>query len=254
MENDNKKILQKVIVDSGYCSRRRATELIKAGRIKVNGAVAEVGLKVFSNDEIEIDGKKIENKQDKIYIIINKPEGYVCTNRSFKGEDNIFDLLVDKNGEKLKQRLFVVGRLDKNSRGLVLITNDGELTQKITHPSFEHEKTYKVLIKNEKLYHAPGVKIKNYPEDIILRLKNGFRIEGGMAKIKDGEYLGEGKFRIVLTQGIKRQIRLMFKELGLEVIDLKRTRIGCKKCGIDLGNLRCGEWRKMKLSEIEKLK
>ncbi len=248
MKNNNKIILQKFIVNTGYCSRRQATDIIKAGRANVNGHKAELGEKVFPNDDVKIDNKKIEGGQEKIYIIINKPETYVCTNRKFKGEDSIFDLLVDKNGQKLKQRLFVVGRLDKNSHGLVLITNDGELTQRITHPSFEHEKTYEVLIKNEKL------KMKNYPEDIILRLKKGFRIEGGMAKIKSGKYLGGGKFRIVLTQGIKRQIRLMFQELGLTVVNLKRTRIGTCDCGIDLGNLKCGEWRKLKISEIEKLK
>jgi 16S rRNA U516 pseudouridylate synthase RsuA-like enzyme len=260
-ENNNKIVLQKFIADSGFCSRRKAEELIRDGKVKVNGELAELGARVFVNDEVEVSGKLIENNTEKIYIIINKPEGYVCTNRSFKGEKNIFDLLVDGK-EKLKQRLFVVGRLDKNSRGLVLLTNDGELTQRITHPSFQHEKEYEVEISplERGVPGNPGEGCDNNKKiskqlinDLILKFKKGVKIENKIAKAKEVIYLGNNKFKIILTQGIKRQIRLMFKEFGLEVEDLKRVRIDCGGCGINLGNLKCGEWRKLKISEIEKL-
>lgn len=237
--NKNKIVLQKFIVDSGYCSRRQATDIIKTGRIKINGEIAELGAKVFPDDDIRIGENKIKCQANKTYIILNKPKGYVCTKREFKGEKNIFELV------RVPERLFAVGRLDKDSRGLVLLTNDGALTEKLTHPRYEHEKEYYVQISNSKF------KISNeFINDIILKLKKGIKIEGGLAKIKKGKYLGNRKFKIVLTQGIKRQIRLMFKTFGLDVVDLERTRIN----NIKLEDLKEGEWRKLKNNEIEKLK
>jgi 23S rRNA pseudouridine2604 synthase len=245
--NMEKIVLQKFIADSGHCSRRQATELIKAGKVKVNGRVAEPGLKVFINDEVRIGRKKIGPAAEKIYIIINKPEGYVCTNRSFKNEHNIFELLVS-SGQELKQRLFVVGRLDKNSRGLVLLTNDGELAQRIAHPSFRHEKQYEVRISK---LHTPIPKSRI--SEIIDNFTKGIKIDGKPVKAKRVQYLGDYRFSLVLTQGMKRQIRRMFAAVGLKVTDLKRTRIGCQGRGIELGGLKCGQWRKLSLSEIKKL-
>jgi len=221
-------VLQKFIADSGYCSRRKAEDLIRNGEVRVNGKVAALGGRVDDGDEVLVEGKIIKTESEKYYIVLNKPVGYTCTNRKFKDEKNVFDLV------DVKERLHVVGRLDKNSRGLVLLTNDGDLTQKLTHPSFEHEKEYIVKIKNQKL------KIK----DILENLNSGVDIgeRDGVILAKDVKYLGHEKFMIVLTEGKKRQIRRMFEAVGCEVLDLVRVRIG----GIKLGNLKEGEWKHVK--------
>ena len=128
-------ILQKYIVESGFCSRREATELIKEGRVFVNGEIAEPGKRVVEGDEVEINGKQIKKIENKIYIKLNKPVDYTCTNKSFKNENNVYELISDDY-----RGLHIVGRLDKDSRGLVVLTNDGDFTQEMTHPSNNHEK------------------------------------------------------------------------------------------------------------------
>lgn len=242
--------LQKRIADSGHCSRREAEKLIRNGKVKVNDQVARLGERVREEDVITIGKKTITPDEEKVYIIINKPEGYVCSNRKFKGEKNIFDLLLEKKGRelKLKHRLFVVGRLDKNSHGLVLVTNDGELTHQITHPRFQHEKEYKVRIKNYDL------RFKNGSQKVVEKLMRGIRIDGKLANAKKVEYLGNGEFKIILTQGIKRQIREMFKALRFEIKDIKRTRIHVGQTSIGLGDLKKGKWRRLRDEEIAKLK
>ena len=229
-------ILQKYISNSGYCSRRKAEEFIRLGQVRVNGKIAELGMKVLENDKIKVDDKLIVLPKKKIYIILNKPVGVTCTNRKFKGEKNVFEFLPAEF-----KNLHVVGRLDKNSHGLVLLTNDGDMTMRLTHPRFGHEKRYVVQlkIKNEEL------KIKG----IVNSFLNGIDIGDGdgIAKAKNVEYLENNKFEIALTEGKKRQIRRMFKVLGLGVIDLKRTAIG----DIELGNLEEGLWKKLNNSEIK---
>lgn len=241
--------LSKFIANNSNYSRRAAVELIKKGKIQVNREVASIGQKVSNNDIIKIGNKTIKPNSEKIYIIVNKPGGYVCSNRKFKGEDNVFDLLVDKE-KNLKQKLFVVGRLDKNSRGLVLLTNDGDLTQQISHPKYRHEKKYEVKILS-KTKELPVKEVKN----IINSFKQGIDIgEGdGIVKTKKTIFRGKNAFDIILSQGKKRQIRRMFNILGYKVIDIKRTRIGSQANGINLGKLKKGEWRCLKYSEIEKL-
>lgn len=266
-------ILQKFIVDSGYCSRRQATELIRSGQVKVNNKAAELGQKVLLSDKVQVNDKVLKIKTEKIYLIINKPKGYVCSNRKFKNEDNIFDLLVNTKGELIysKEKLFVVGRLDKNSRGLVLITNDGDMAQKITHPKYEHEKEYEIRIKNYPPKaacpsfggdqpRAGELRVKDeelHPSSEYKRIKeiiNSFLMgvdigEGdGIVKAKATEYLGQGKFKIILTSGKKRQIRRMFKVLDLEIADLVRIRIG----SIELGDLKTGQWRCLEENKISK--
>ena len=243
-------MLQKFIADSGHASRRQAEALIRAGKVRLNGRVAKLGERVGIDDKVKIENKQIRAIKEKVYIIINKPEGYVCSNRRFKGEKNVFDLLLNGKGKelKLRYRLFVVGRLDKGSRGLVLVTNDGDLAYRVTHPKFQHEKEYKVRISGFKYKQS-----SNVPKEIIAKLKKGIHIEGGMAKVKAAEYLGKGSFRIILTQGIKRQIREMFRALGQEVIDIKRTRIGLGKIQLDLGELKKGKWRCLSEEEISKI-
>jgi pseudouridine synthase len=232
-----KVILQKYIAEAGYFSRRQAEELIRASKVKINGKVAKLGMRAGDDDEIKVNGKLLGLAKQKIYIKLNKPIGYVCTSRRFKGEKNIFELI------KTRQRLFAVGRLDKESRGLVLLTNDGDLSQKLAHPKFEHEKEYVVSIKNEEL------RIKN--EDIIKIFKSGVDIgEGdGIVKVKDAEFLGDDKFKVVLTQGKKRQVRRMFKKIGLEVEDLLRTRIG----NLKLGSLEEGRTELLSGEDVKKI-
>jgi len=221
-------ILQKFIAASGYCSRRRAEEFIREGFVTVNGRQAELGMAVDDTDEIKVDGELIRNTAKKIYIALNKPIGYVCTNRSFKNEKNIFDLVASE------ERLFIVGRLDKDSRGLTLLTNDGDWANIMSHPRYEKEKEYEVKIRN----YEP--EIAN-DRELSSQLLSGIDIGNGdgIVKAKKIKYLGGNKFQIVLGEGKKRQIRRMFQVLGYEVDDLLRKRVG----NIRLADLKEGEWK-----------
>ena len=217
--------LQKYIADSGYCSRRMAEDLIGKKKVKVNNKVATIGMRVDDNDKIVIESKNIKPKKDLIYIALNKPRGYVCTNRETTGEKNIFSLV------HIKERLFTVGRLDKESRGLILLTNDGDFAYKLTHPSFSHEKEYKVKLSRD---------IDRSIENI---LKSGVDInEKTKAKMKEIEKIGPKKYRVVLTEGKKRQIRRMFEVFDRTVHDLLRVRID----KYQLGGLREKNWRYIK--------
>ena len=229
-------ILQKIIALSGYSSRRKAEELIREERVKVNGVTALIGETADPlEDRITINGRLISSIEEKIYVILNKPIGYTCTNRSFPNEKNIFDLV------NLPSRLFAVGRLDKDSRGLVLITNDGDLTQKLSHPKFESEKDYEVKIRDEVIN----------PEMVIKKLLTGVDIgdDDGVVKAKRAKYLQNDFFVITLNEGKKRQIRRMFAVLGTRVADLKRTRIS----NLTLGNLPEGKWDYLEPEEINNL-
>ncbi len=219
--------LQKYIADSGYSSRRRAEELIKEKKVQVNGRLATIGMRVDEEDTVVVEGKRIRtSKKDRVYILLNKPKGYTCTNREIPGEKNVFSLVSPK------ERLFVVGRLDKNSRGLVILTNDGDFTYKMTHPSFACEKEYKVELGKE-----VGAKI-------IEGLKKGVDIgEKSVAKISEMEKISPKRYKIVMTEGKRRQIRRMFEAFGRTVTDLQRVRIDRYR----LGRLKEGEWKQIKL-------
>ncbi len=216
-----KKSLQKFIAESGYCSRRKAESLILEKKVKINKRIAQVSDKVNENDKVTIKNRIIKSQKRLIYIVLNKPKGYVCTHTVVAGEKNIFDLV------DIKERLFVVGRLDKNSRGLVLLTNDGDLAYQLTHPSFEHEKEYIVEVsrsinENEQQIMKQGIDIK----------------EKTKAKIKKIKKISNKKYCVVLSEGKKRQIRRMFEFFNCTVLDLKRIRIDKYK----LGNLKEGQW------------
>jgi pseudouridine synthase len=243
--------LQKFIADAGYCSRKQAEEMLKKSvegnrhLVLVNGISVGPGIRVDENDDVRVDGKKLELPKQKIYIKLNKPAGYTCTTREFKNEKNVLILLQDGGeGSKLlsKHRLLIVGRLDKNSRGLIILTSDGDLGQRLTHPKFKHRKTYEVKIKQ-----------KDYdPKEVENRFTQGVDIgeEAGIVRAEKTSHLGNKRFEVVLTQGKKRQIRRMFNTLGLTVTDLVRV-------GVDelrLGDLKEGEWRHLTQEEIEKLK
>ncbi len=213
--------LQKYIAESGYCSRRKAEELIEQKRVKVNNKFAILGMQVKEKDVVTIEGKIIKPKNNLTYIVLNKPRGYVCTSKDITGEKNVFSLV------KTEQRLFVVGRLDKDSRGLVLLTNDGDFAYKLTHPSFSHEKEYKVKLSRN---------IDKKSEEL---LKEGVDIkEKTKAKVREIEKIGLKTYRVVLTEGKRRQIRRMFEVFNCTVQDLQRVRIDKYK----LGRLREKEW------------
>lgn len=233
----NKEVVQKVIAAAGVCSRREAEDLLKRGKVTINGYQAKPGERVSDSDKISVNGKVLKGVPDLVYLMLNKPVAYVCTSRQFEGEKNIFSLI------KRPERLVVVGRLDKMSRGLVILTNDGEVVNKLTHPSFEVFKTYLVKLKTE-----PDAEKR---KKIIKNFKGGIDIEEtGLALAHDITYEQAGVFRIELAQGMKRQIRRMFEKLGFEVADLMRESIG----PIELGELPEGKWRELDKAEIELIK
>ncbi len=231
-------ILQKAIASSGYCSRRKAESLIREGKVEVNGAEAIIGDMVdLKEDEIKISGQLIGEAEEFVYIKLNKPVGYVCTSRKFSGEKNIFDLI------QISERLYPVGRLDKNSRGLVLLTNDGDLAQKLSHPKFEHEKVYHIRLK-------PGAFFDG--RVVAEKLEKGVDIgEGeGIARAKKAQYLQNRDFIITLSEGKKRQIRRMFAAFRLDIDDLLRVEIA----GLKLDNLKEAAFQHLSDRELADLK
>jgi len=235
-----KEVLQKKIAASGFGSRRKAEELIRAGRVTLNGYKAKLGERADDNDVIVVDGKKLMGDSAKIYLKLNKPTGYTCTNRHFDGEKNIFSLV------RLKERLYTVGRLDKDSRGLVLLTNDGDLAAKLTHPKYGSSKKYLVqLAADERLERKFSI------DNILKALRKGIDLgEGeGLGWAKTAEFK-DGTFTLVLTTGRKRQIRRMFAGLKLHVTDLVRVEMS----GVMLGDLPEGEWHHLSEYELKKLR
>lgn len=233
--------LTKLIAERSHHSRRQAEVLIRENLVKVNGTAAKLGDKVEENCEIEINNKKIIfEQQEKIYIKLNKPVSYVCTNKLFPGENNVFSLI------EVKEKLFSVGRLDKDSCGLLILTNDGDLNYQLTHPKFEHQKTYLV-----NLYFHKNLENPNFIKEILNYFKNGIDIEEKtLAKARDIEYLGENSFKIILTEGKKRQLRRMFAFFDLNIKELKRIEFA----KIKLDNLDPGEWKFLSPAEIKLLK
>jgi len=239
--------LQKYMADQGICSRRNAEEMILAGQVKVDGKIAKIGMMIDGNNQIMINNKKIEkikNLNDaKIYIILNKPVDYICSNSVEQGS-SVLELLTKENywkprGRDIKERVYSVGRLDKDSEGLVLLTNDGDLANKLTHPSFAHEKEYEVTI-NKQLEKA-AIKVLEYGMDI----GEGEYVQG----VKVKKVFNKGRRTIVtviLKEGKNRQIRKMFGRLGYQIISLKRIRIG----KVGLGVLPVGRWKFVKREQI----
>lgn len=223
MEGDK---IQKVISQSGFCSRRKAEELILQKKVKVNGKLAEIGARVTDKDIVEVSGKKIRKITKHIYIKLNKPQGYICTNAVYHNEKNVFQLV------NIKDKLIIVGRLDKESEGLVILTTDGDYANKMTHPKYEQKKIYIVDVDNSML-----------PKKIIELFTAGIKVENEIYNTDSIEHIGAYKFKVVLHQGKKRQIRMMFRALEIKVFKLKRIRIG----NIDIGKLPEGKWEKIKL-------
>ncbi len=227
--------LNKYIADCGIASRRSAERFILQGLVKVNGdLVTELGTKIdVENDRVEVSDQLINQSTNQpVVLMLNKPAGYVCTSRKFKGEKNILDLI------NLEQRVYPVGRLDKDSTGLLLLTNDGDLALKLTHPRYEKEKEYEVEVDHE------------ISSEFIDEMQQGVTLEDGTtlpAKVKQLSYTA---FSIVLGQGKKRQIRRMCQELGYRVVGLNRVRIN----KLELGDLAVGDYRILSEKEIALLK
>jgi pseudouridine synthase len=221
--------LNRFIAQAGLCSRRKADNLIADGKIKVNGKIADqMGIEVDeNNDVIECGGKIISIGGEKVYLALNKPAGYITSSTSAQGK-SVMELVCDK------KRIYPVGRLDKESRGLLLLTNDGDFAYKLTQAKFSHEKEYEVTLDRQL---APADK-KKLEQDMII---DGEIIKG----IKVGKIVGN-KANLILQEGVNRQIRRMAKQLGYEVHDLRRIRIG----KLRLGNLVEGSHIEIKPQDV----
>jgi 23S rRNA pseudouridine2604 synthase len=219
--------INKFISETGFCSRREADKLIEAGRVTINGKKPEMGTKVNPEDSVEIDGKPLKGKEESIYLAFNKPIGITCTT-DLKDKDNIIDFI---NHPK---RIFPIGRLDKPSEGLIFLTNDGDIVNKILRAGNNHEKEYIVTV--DKLINT----------EFIKKMGNGVAILETVTQKCFIEQLDKNRFRIILTQGLNRQIRRMCEVLGYNVIKLKRTRI----MNIKLEGIAIGKWRNLTTEEI----
>lgn len=225
--------LNRFLASAGLGSRRSVEELIKNGEVRINGKViTDLATQVGPDDAVKV-GSRLLRTEQKITVLLNKPPGFVCTASDERDRKTIFSLLPPN-----WPRLHHVGRLDKESEGLLLVTNDGDLTLALTHPRYKIEKEYEVLI--DKPFN---------PKDKE-KLLRGFHIMGGRAKAEWVEIIAPTHLRLVLTQGIKRQIRLMLYDLGYEVERLARIRLGPLK----VGEMRPGEWRLLTSKEIAALK
>lgn len=233
MHHPDSKRLNKAISDSGYCSRRQADVLIEQGRVTLNGEPVSLGDRAMPNDEIHVDGKLITENDNLVYIALNKPVGITCTT-----DQRVAGNVVDFIGHK--ERIFHVGRLDKPSEGLLLMTNDGDIVNKILRAGNKHEKAYIVKVD------------RPVTDDFIKRMSHGIPLEELETTTKKCavERVSRFVFKIVLIQGLNRQIRRMCEYLGYEVVSLKRLRI----MHIELGDLAIGKWRDLTAEEVQGLK
>ena len=229
--------VQKVIANNGYCSRRKAEELIKAGKVRVNGEVVrELGTLVDTNDTIEVDGFVID-KAEKIYILLNKPIGYVTTADDQFGRDTVLDLV------KVKERIVPVGRLDMYTSGALILTNDGDFVYQVTHPKHEIEKTYTVTIK--------GI-VQNSE---VEQLRNGIKIDDYITKparvkiLKTDTEKDISRLEITIHEGKNRQVRKMCEAVGRKVLALHRSKIG----GIGVKDIELGKWRYLTANEVQQI-
>lgn len=222
--------LNKFISSTGICSRREAEKLITAGRVTINGKPTELGNRVFKNDLVKIDGRILESKPETIYIALNKPVGIVSTTDS-KEKNNIV------NHINYPERLFPIGRLDKPSEGLIFLTNDGDIVNKILRAGNNHQKEYIVSVD------------KTIDANFIKKMSNGIPILGTVTKKCTVEKISEKVFKIILVQGLNRQIRRMCEHLNYQVTQLKRTRI----MNVELANLQPGDWRELTNEELQEI-
>ena len=237
MNNENVR-LQKYIADAGIASRRKAEELIQRGKVKINGTVCSVlGTKVNSEtDEVEVNGTVIEKVKKKYYIMLNKPSGYITTTEDDRQRPTVMELVSD-----IKTRLYPVGRLDFDTEGLLIITNDGEFANRLIHPSKEIEKVYLAEVKG-----LPGL-------EILKKLQRGVDIGDYVTRPAKAELIRGSErmstVRLTVSEGKKRQVRRMMESVGYPVVALKRVEIG----PLMLGNLPRGKWRHLRQAEIDRI-
>lgn len=239
MENKEAIRLQKYMAEAGIASRRKAEELILEGKVKVNGKIVdELGIKIVPNkDIVEYNGKKVVLEKEYVYILLNKPIGYVTTVKDQFNRDSILDLV------KTNKRIVPVGRLDMYTSGAIILTNDGEFVYKVTHPKHEIEKTYTVTIK--------GIVKNNEVEE----LKKGVKIEDYITKpakvkiLKTDEEKNISRLEITIHEGKNRQVRKMCEAIGHKVLALHRSKIA----GIGVKNLELGKWRYLTKNEVRKI-
>ena len=237
--------LNKYLSQNGLCSRRSADKLILAGKVRVNGVkVTELGLKVDEDkDIVELDGKSLKKEDKVVYYALNKPVGYITTVKDPKSRKKVIDLVPEYPKD------YPVGRLDYDSEGLIILTNDGDFTYRMTHPKFEKEKEYEVKVKTAN--RKPQYLVSNI--EYLNLLKKGVKLKEGLARADNIRMLKEENdyfiFSIVLHQGWNRQIRRMCATVGLDVLKLKRVRIGKLK----IGNIKTGEYKKIDKKEIESI-
>ena len=221
--------INKFLSEVGFCSRRGADKIISQGRVYINGKVAVLGSKVSRDDLVKVDGELINKIEDKIYIAFNKPVGIECTGNQ-KVKNNIIDFI------NFNKRLFTIGRLDKDSEGLILLTNNGDIVNNVLRAENKKEKEYLVTLN------------KKIDKDFINKMRTGVRIMGKLTKKCYVEKTYENQFKIVLTQGLNRQIRRMCNSLGYRVTKLKRIRV----MNIQL-DTKLGEYRFLDENEIKQL-
>ncbi len=219
--SEDLKRLNKYLSEAGFCSRREADRLIEAGRVTINDKIPEMGTKVANNDIVKVDGEIVgQRKNDFVYLAFNKPVGIVCTTDTRVEKDNIIDFI------NYPKRIFPIGRLDKPSEGLILLTDDGDIVNKILRASNNHEKEYVVTVN------------KPISQTFIQRMANGVPVLDTITKKCTVEKLSKYTFRIILTQGLNRQIRRMCEYLDYEVTQLKRVRIMNIKLDLPIGQYR----------------
>lgn len=223
--------INKYISSTGFCSRRAADKLLDEGRVKINGVLAKKGNRVTDADKVLIDGKPLKAKEEQVYILLNKPVGITCTT-DLKDKDNIVDFV------NYPDRIFPVGRLDKPSQGLIILTNDGDIVNKILRAGNAHEKEYLVTV------------TKPITKSFIKGMAGGVPILGTMTKKCKVKQIGKHNFSIILTEGMNRQIRRMCEHFDYKVSRLKRTRI----MHLTIGDLPNGKWRHLTKAELDKLK
>lgn len=222
--------LNKFISESGKASRRGADKLVEEGRVKINGRKAKIGDQVKPGDEVMVNGQRLRLARNNVYIALNKPVGITCTT-----EKNVKGNIIDLVNHPL--RIFNIGRLDKDSDGLILLTNDGDIVNEILRAENNHEKEYIVSVD------------KPITPEFIEKMSKGVRILGTKTLPCYVEQLSKYEFKIILTQGLNRQIRRMCEALGYEVYRLQRVRI----MNIQLGNLPIGQWRDLTKKEKDRL-
>lgn len=224
------KRLNKFISETGICSRREADSLIADGKVVVNGSVAEMGLKVSDEDDIIVNGKPLKGKPKRVYIAYNKPVGVTCTTEK-KIKSNIVSAV------NYKERIFPIGRLDRPSEGLIFLTNEGDIVNKILRAGNNHEKEYIVTVDRE------------IDQNFVKKMSSGIPILDTVTKPCKVKQLGKKRFSIILTQGLNRQIRRMCEYLGYEVTKLKRVRI----MNVALNDLPVGQWRFLTEEEMKQI-